>query len=96
MLLYLDATNGFVICGRRHHNCYSSFQNLAVALGISDSTIAKNLITRTDRDNQGFVTSTNRYVNRAEAFKIAKLNNQIYHSLHENETEGILISEDLY
>jgi len=89
-----NISTGFVVAGRRHHNCYSTLQAISQCFGVDG--IAIKQIERIDRDNQGFITSTNRYVTRAEAFIIAKQNNQIYHNIHNDEYEGILISEDLY
>ncbi|RZK62258.1 MAG: hypothetical protein EOO95_15280 [Pedobacter sp.] len=93
-----NIATGFVICGRRHHNCYQTLQSIGVALGISDDEIVKNLINRTNRDHQGFVTNLNRHVGRQEAWNIAKANNQIKWGLEasENGDESQLISENLY
>ena len=74
-----------VICGRRHKDCYNIIENLGFDTDIND-----------DRKNQGFVTSKNRFVNRSEAFIIAKDNNQIYHTMFDDVIEGELTSEDLY
>lgn len=90
----VNIETGFVVTGRRHHNCYATLGAIADSIGLEERI--KALIERTDRDKQGFITSTNKYVSRAEAFKIAKENKQIFHSMHDNEDEGILISEDLY
>lgn len=79
--------SGIVICGRRHHNCYATLSSL---LGNIDGKLLVG------REGQGFVTSRDRYVDRFEAFKIAKLNNQIYHHCFDDDEEGILTSEDLY
>ncbi len=87
---------GFVICGRRHNNCYQTIKDLKgdvneylKSLGISDSDY---------RGQQGFITSLDRYVNRREGFKIAKANNQIQFGLlaSDNGEDSILISENLY
>lgn len=78
---------GLVICGRRHHNCYATLSGL---LGGLDGKLLVG------RDNQGFITSEDRYVNRNEAFKIAKKENQIYHKCFDDVEDGILTSEDLY
>lgn len=86
--------SGFVVTGRRHHNCYATLGAIADSIGLEERI--RLLIDKADRDQQGFITSTNRYVSRSEAFKIAKANNQIYHKMHDNNAEGILISEDLY
>ena len=48
------------------------------------------------RDDQGFLTSGNRHVDRAEGFRIAKENDQIWHTMFDNDIEGTLTSEDLY
>jgi len=91
----INIESGFIITGRRHHDCYAAIQAIGEALGISDA-IVKTTINKADRDHQGFITSTNRYVNRSEAMQIAKSNNQIFHNMHDGEIGGILISEDLY
>ena len=74
-----------VICGRKHKNCYE----------IADALMAHGFLER-ERKNQGFMTSKGKYVDRAEAFKIAKANNQIVHKLFDDVTEGNLNSEDLF
>lgn len=50
------------------------------------------------REKQGFMTSLNRFVDRKEAWKIAKANNQIKFGMKasENGEESELISENLY
>jgi len=49
-------------------------------------------------NHKGFITSDNRYVNRREAWKIAKASNQIKYGLEasENGEDSMLISENLY
>lgn len=94
--------NGVIICGHRHGDCYEVLEAL---VGKIDTNKLPN------RDRQGFLTSTNRYVNRAEAWVIAKANDQIVYGLEvsdfddtevnawlgiEGEVESILISENLY
>lgn len=74
-----------IICGRKHKNCYE----------IADALMNGGFLER-ERKHQGFMTSTGRYVDRAEAFKIAKANNQIVHKLFDDVTEGNLNSEDLF
>lgn len=87
---------GFVICGRRHSNCYQTITDLKgdqktyfKELNISDEDIRKY---------QGFMTSLDRFVSRKEGYIIAKDNNQIVYGLtaSENEEDSILISENLY
>jgi len=82
--------SGVVICGRRHSDCYAALQGI---IGEVDPS------TLPDRDDQGFLTSLNRYVGREEAFNIAKANDQILKisPLYGADSENrILASEDLY
>lgn len=79
---------GFVITGRRHHNCIFIFSKIfrypydEKALKIMQTEI------------QGFLTNTNRFVDRKEAYKIAKEANQIITG--DKEHPAGLFSEDLY
>lgn len=77
---------GVVICGRRHHNCF------AILTALSPYENKNGLVT------QGFLTSSDRYVLRKEAFKIAKEQNQIIGPMDRfsNDDNNQLISEDLY
>jgi hypothetical protein len=68
---------GFVICGRRHHNCFATLSALKV-----DKAILKN-------HKQGFITNTNRFVDREEAAVIAFKAGQ-------STQTTTLFSEDLY
>lgn len=54
---------GFVICGRRHHNCF-------ITVSILNDSVRPVC-------EQGFLTSKDRWVNREEAAKIAFANGQI-------------------
>lgn len=90
----INISNGFVITGRRHHNCYQTIKDLGYdinkymeSLGLTDAEW---------REHQGFITSLDRYVNRREAYIIAKANQQIIYGLTASEQEGVLISENLY
>jgi hypothetical protein len=88
---------GFVVTGRRHHNCYATLAAIAKAAALEDVVTIKSLINKINRDQQGFLTSEDRYVSRKEGFKIALANNQIYHNLYDtNNEDQILVSEDLY
>ena len=78
-----------IICGHRHSDCYKILKELTGAYTTSKETPP-------GREDQGFLTSLNRYVSRNEAFHIAKDNNQIWRNLHEGVIDNILISEDLY
>jgi len=83
----INTPTGIVVCGLRHCNCY------AILAGLLGSFKGKLEV---GRNGQGFLTSSNRFVGRAEGFKIAKANSQIYHHCFDNDEEGTLTSEDLY
>lgn len=87
---------GFVVCGRRHHNCYQTIVDLKGDL--NDYFKSLNISDDDYREHQGFITSLDRYVNRREGYIIAKENNQIKFGLaaSENGDDSILISENLY
>ena len=72
---------GFVICGRRHHNCFH----------------IASMIPKTDPDkidrSQGFLTSHDRYVSRSAAMLIARREGQLIDPTNMSDT---LFSEDLY
>lgn len=84
---------GFIITGRRHSDCYATLEAIA---SMCDETMKKINKIIHNRTHQGFITSENRYISRAEAFKIAKENNQIIHHMFDDIEEGTLTSEDLY
>jgi hypothetical protein len=73
---------GFVVCGRRHHDCFHT-------LFMIDSAVDKNIIT------QGFLTNTDKFLNRKESFQIARCANQIK-NLGEWDQGSNLTSEDIY
>ncbi len=77
--------SGFVICGRRHHNIINT---LASVFG-KDCGDINNI--------QGFITNTDRFVGRQEAYKIAFEADQII-GPNKGIPENIigLTSEDLY
>jgi len=82
---------GFVVCGRRHHNCIHIF---AMIVGFP-YTERGHEIHRTEV--QGFLTDTNRFVGRKEAFQIARKAGQIIGPNKNDEDNYIgLTSEDLY
>ncbi|KQC02075.1 hypothetical protein [Pedobacter sp. Hv1] len=86
---------GFVVSGRRHHNCYTTLQAIGYTLGINEDVMIKQLIDRQQRDGQGFLTNLDRHVDRSEGYLIAKSAGQLIHNMHD-ESNPILISEDLY
>ena len=79
---------GFVTCGRRHHNCIAAF---AKRVGFPYNERAEEIM-RTEQ--QGFLTSTDRWVDRLEALQIARDAGQLITG-DGNEKLG-LFSEDLY
>lgn len=82
---------GFVICGRRHHNCIATF---AMIVGFPYDEKAHKL---RQTEIQGFMTNTNRFVNRKEAYKIAFEADQIIGPNKGYPENSIgLTSEDLY
>lgn len=95
----VNIKTGFVIAGRRHGDCYRTIKSIT---GQSENERYGDLFNSMSdeeiRELSGFITSTNRYVNRQEAWKIAKANNQIQFGLvaSDNGDESILISENLY
>jgi hypothetical protein len=96
---------GFVIAGRRHHNCYIT---LDIILKLADPNIDKLAISNklSERETQGFITSDNLFVNRREAYVVAKNSGQIIEREPNKELNEfleldmtdtrILISEDIY
>ena len=72
---------GFVVCGRRHHNCFATFP----AIGIKKP----DRIERMD-EIQGFLTSKDNFVGRSLGAEIAYKAGQI------PELKKKLYSEDLY
>jgi len=76
-----NTKTGLVVCGHRHHNvitAYAYFTGRRTGAG----------------DTQGFLTSTHRFVDRHEGWKIADKAGQIIP--RKGQKEGMLFSEDLY
>jgi len=84
-----NVESGLVICGRRHHNCFSTLKAL---IGL-DKIISERV--QGIQTDQGFLTSSDRFVDRKEAWVIAKDNNQIIYEPVDNEIQP-LFSEDIY
>jgi hypothetical protein len=88
-----NISSGIVICGRRHHNCITTY------FALTGKRIPCNSI-------QGFLTNTDRFVNRQEGLQIALKSGQTnikkeYVEISEwlnldPNTPDVLISEDLY
>lgn len=86
--------NGNIVSGYRHSDCY---QTIANVLGIDTccDDWTNKIPNMPGRNEQGFLTSKNRYVNRTEGFNIAFNANQLILPYKEGQ-EKILTSEDLY
>lgn len=83
--------SGFVVCGRRHHNCISTFIQI-VGFPYTDEGHAIH-----STEIQGFLTNTDRFVDRKEAYKIAFEADQIKGPNKGYSENSIgLTSEDLY
>jgi len=79
---------GFITCGQRHHNCIQTFVQI---VGFPYSPEAMKIH---QTEIQGFLTNTNRFVDRKEAQQIAIKADQL---INLEEIRGVrLYSEDLY
>jgi hypothetical protein len=76
--------SGFVICGRRHHNCIGIFAKMV------GFPYDENGLKLMNTEEQGFITNTDRFVSREEAAEIAFAAGQI------KKQTTRLFSEDLY
>ena len=86
-----NINTGFVICGRRHHNCIAIFAQM-VGFPYLDEAMKLH-----QTEIQGFLTNTDRFVNRKDAYKIAYEANQIIGPNKGYAENSIgLTSEDLY
>lgn len=75
-----------IVCGRRHKDCNEIIEQLT-----------DNPDFESERQNQGFLTNKNRFVNRIEAYKIAFENDQIVGpNKGYADNEFGLTSEDLF
>lgn len=82
---------GFTVCGRRHHNCIGTFAQI---VGFPYTQAGHEIH---ETEIQGFLTNTNRFVSRKEAFEIARDANQIQGPNKGQQENSIgLTSEDLY
>lgn len=81
-----NMVTGFVVGGRRHHNCFG-----AVVALIGKAEMDKLPVI------PGFLTNLNRFVDRREGMVIAQREGQLLMpSLHEGLSDRLLTSEDLY
>lgn len=83
-VLPINCDTGLVFCGYRHAHCMYSMCSV---------TGKRSVTTEVGRYIQGFLTSENRFVDRKEAWIIAKRENQIK---KQSGGYGTLYSEDLY
>ena len=75
-----NVSNGFVVCGRRHHNCFF----------IASTCLADKFSEIKGTAIQGFLTSKDIFLDRKDAAKLAFNTGQI------KEETNCLFSEDLY
>ena len=80
-----NIVDGFVVCGRRHSNCYITAWALSGSQEITDKMNEVN-----GKCIHGFLTSKNNFMNREEAGKLAFDMKQI------DKPTNCLFSEDLY
>lgn len=86
-----NISTGFVLCGHRHHNCINTFAHM-VGFPYDEDGMRLH-----KTEIQGFLTNTNRFVNRKEAYKIAFEADQIIGPNKGYSKNSIgLTSEDLY
>lgn len=91
----VNIESGFVVTGRRHHNCYATLSAIGKAIDFEDRVLRAFERLENKRDNQGFITNTNRFVDRKEGYQIAVSANQIVNGIID-KNNPILISENLY
>lgn len=86
----LNILSGFVVCGLRHNNCYGTLH--AVNNFATKEERLRWFEKLEKRETQGFLTTSNRFVNRSEAYKIAKESGQLKLA----NTARKLHSEDIF
>ena len=82
----VNIDTGFIVCGRRHSDCYYT-------ISLMGNKEYKHMVG--GRSGQGFLTTDNRFVDRKEAYTIAKSAGQLLHDLHDLSNPQ-LCSEDLW
>jgi hypothetical protein len=73
-----NITSGFVICGRRHHNCFMTAYILNKQKKLLDM-----------KQKQGFITDDDRFVDRYEAAEIAFDADQISEKTNKLSSEDL-------
>jgi len=74
----INIRTGFVVCGHRHHNCFTI---KAMLQGLGEREYKE--------EAQGFLTNKNRFVDRFEAAKIAYLSGQIQKEVYKLYSEDV-------
>ncbi len=88
-----NVDKGIVVCGQRHGHCIDIMSTLGKLRSVQfgPNSVGKTI--------QGFLTNTNRFVDRKEAMEIAfaakQLKEEVINRLSFSK-EHILFSEDLY
>jgi hypothetical protein len=91
---YSYPETGLLFTGWRHPDCFVTLNAWAKRLTEEErEAIGKEQF---HGRNQGFLTSTGRFVDRKKAFTIAAAAGQIDPKLFDRDTPRTLISEDLY
>lgn len=88
-LLPTNVDKGIVVCGHRHGHCIDIMRSLGTLRSV---TFGPDSV---GEHEQGFLTSTNRFVDRLEAVEIAVKQGQVYRNILINPNVG-LFSEDIY
>jgi hypothetical protein len=86
-MLPTNIAQGLVVCGHRHGHCIDIVKTL------SGLRTVKNAPDGVGETVQGFLTNTNRFVDRKEAYQIANKAGQI---ISEPYNDRVLFSEDIY
>jgi len=86
-----NINSGFVVCGRRHHNCFATISLIYKDLSLFSDYKKEGKI----KIIQGFLTNDDKFLNREDSFDVAKKANQI--KLINGKLIGsVLTSEDLW
>jgi len=88
-LLPKNVDKGIVVCGHRHGHCIDIMRSLGTLRSV---TFGPDSV---GEHEQGFLTSTNRFVDRLEAAEVAVSQGQVWRNFLINPKVG-LFSEDLY
>ena len=79
--------SGFVVCGRRHHNCIATLSLIFKDIELLIPYKQQGKVV------QGFLTDTDIFLDRKESYKVAKTAKQI---IHDELISNTLTSEDLW